>query len=325
MKSADVAGGTAKGRLSTMNDRPRRSTRPALPAPPPPSTDPRSQRRDLIQTAPDLPSPRSRPSPMPGQPDSVGNPPVVSRREAKTVPGGGANRISDGRAAAAAYVGVKTLPEVPKGAPPTMSKVKLARDLVVDNKEFRTEPALRGQSFPPPVPSRITPITPRRPLVRRGSPQAVMTLVAMLAVAVGVLTVVATDRRWISAPVHAASQAAPSEVEWDHGIDGQSGVLSPPLSPPPPAVDEAAGQPAEVGAAARSADPPPTRSTPPRPAPRDSEKSDPAISGNASAERPKVDPEVDSGLASPRGSSPSSRNSPASSQPERAPPQPWLE
>jgi len=241
------------------------------------------------------------------------------------VPGGGANRISDGRAAASAYVGVKTLPELPKAAPPTMSKVKLARDLLVDNKEFRTEPALRSQSFPPPVPSRITPITPRRNLVslRRGSPQAVMTLVAMLAVAVGVLSVVATDRRWISAPMGAAAQPTPAEVQWDHGIDGQSGVLSPPLSPPPVAVDEVAGQPADRGAAARSADPtpPPAPETSPRPTARTSENS-----GNAPAVRPKVDPEVDSGLASPRGSStPSSRNSPASSQPERAPPQPWLE
>lgn len=322
-----------------MNDPPRRSTRPAFPAPPPPSTDPRSQRRDLIQTAPELPSPRSRPSPSPaGQPDSVSTPvpvsastrePVASRREVKTVPGGGLNRISDGRAAAAAYVGVKTLPAVPKQAPPTMSKVKLARELLVENKEFRTEPALRGQSLPPPVPSRVTPITPRRTLVslRRGSPQAVMTLVAMLAVAVGVLSVVATDGRWISPP-EPAVQDPSGEVQWDHGIDGQSGVLAPPLAPPAPPPDATAGQLADVGPAARSADPspPPPRADVSRPAAPRAE-----ISGNDPAPRPKVDPEVESGLAS-SGDSPTgapsrpSRSPPApSSQPERGPPQPWLE
>lgn len=322
-----------------MNDPPRRSTRPAFPAPPPPSTDPRSQRRDLIQTAPELPSPRSRPSPSPaGQADSVQNPvhaptsgrePVPARREVKTVPGGGLNRISDGRAAAAAYVGVKTLPAVPKQAPPTMSKVKLARELLVENKEFRTEPALRGQSLPPPVPSRVTPITPRRTLVslRRGSPQAVMTLVAMLAVAVGVLSVVATDGRWISPP-EPVVQDPPGEVQWDHGIDGQSGVLAPPHAPPAPPADATAGQLADDGPAARSADPspPPPRADASRPAAPRAE-----ISGNDPAPRPKVDPEVESGLASSGDSPPGapsrpSRSPPApSSQPERGPPQPWLE
>lgn len=322
------------------SDPPRRSTRPAFPAPPPPSTDPRSHRRDLIQTAPELPSPRSRPAPITARPPasvpaSTGGPasapePIASRREIKTVPGGGLNRISDGRAAAAAYVGIKTLPVVPKQAPPTMSKVKLARDLLVDNKEFRTEPALRSQSFPPPVPSRVTPITPRRTLVslRRGSPQAVMTLVAMLAVAVGVLSVVATGGRWMSQPEPAETAAPPAEVQWDNGIDGQPGVLVPPLAPPAAPQDTAAGQLADVGPSAQSADPTPPapREVAPRPAtPR------PPISGNDPAPRPKVDPEVESGLASSGASrtgasSRPPRPSPApSSQPERAPPQPWLE
>lgn len=270
--------------------------------------------------------PRSRPSPAPaGQ--AAGQtpaPPIVSRQEIKTVPGGGLNRISDGRAAAAAYVGVSALQESAKRAPPTFSPVKLAQDLLVENKEFRTEPALRGQSFPPPVPSRITPITPRRTLIsiRRTSPQAVMALVAMLAVAVGVLAVVATGGRWILPPETVVTDAGASEVQWDHGIDGQPGVLAPPAPPAVAPVVETAGQSAEAEPSAQSAALP-------------KEESTPAVitSRNASKQRPKVDLEQESGLASP-GDAPSAppttsrstRTPPASSsQPERAPPQPWLE
>jgi len=303
-----------------MDDRPKRSTRPAVPAPPPPSTNPRSQRPDLIQTAPELPGPRSHRAPP------VSDPPPPSRQEVKTVPGGGMNRISDGRTAASAYVGVNQLKEGAKPLPATQSKVKLARDLMVENKEFRTEPALRSQSFPPPVPSRVTPVTQRRTWVtiRRGSPQAAMAVVALLAVTVGVLAVVAGGGRWAlptDAVVGSAAVADPAgEVQWDNGIDGQPGVLAPPLAPTDAPSGEAAGQPADVGPSARSAAPPQDSAA---------EKTS-AQQRNASSPRPKAKKADESASVSssadPKQPSTSRSTPPASSsQPERAPPQPWLE
>lgn|GEM_PF-2993191 len=312
-----------------MNDRPKRSsTRPSLPAPPPPSSDPKAQRRDLIQTAPDLPVPRSRPSPPPHgqsahgqlQPE-VSVDPVVARRDAKTVPGGGLNRISDGRAAAAAYVGVKPLPDGARPLPQTLSPVKLARDLQIENKEFRTEPALRGPSIPPPsVPSRVTPVSPHRLGFRPGSPQAVMAVVALLAVAVGVLTVVATSGARLF-PTERIVSVGQAEVQWDHGIDGQPGVLAPPLAPVPPgdAAPQEAGQPADDGPSARSADPQPTSASAVLAAAGTNN------SGNDLAERSKVDPRPASGLASPAAPRRPTKTSSSAPEPERAPPQPWLE
>jgi hypothetical protein len=314
-----------------MNDRPKRSsTRPSLPAPPPPSSDPKAQRRDLIQTAPDLPVPRSRPSPPPhGQPahgqiqPEVSVDPVVARRDAKTVPGGGLNRISDGRAAAAAYVGVKPLAEGARPLPSTLSPVKLARDLQIENKEFRTEPALRASIPPPSIPSRQTPVSPHRALgFRPGSPQAVMTVVALLAVAVGVLTVVATSGVRLF-PTERIVSVGQAEVQWDHGIDGQPGVLAPPLGPAAPAdaapKDLAAGQPADGGPSARSADPAPTSTSAVLAATGTNN------SGNDLAERSKVDPEPASGLASPAAPRRPTKTSSSAPEPERTPPQPWLE
>ena len=331
-----------------MNDRPKRSTRPALPAPPPASSDPRSHRRDLIQTAPDLPSPRSRPSPAPASQQAAAVDSVSSRREIKTVPGGGLNRISDGRAAASAYVGVKSLGEPVRPANVTRSPVKLAQDLLVENKEFRTEPALRSMSLPPPpASSRVTPVSSgRRTLIqRRGSPQAVVAVVAMLAVTVGVLVVVATGGgRWILPRASVGSTAAAAEVQWDHGIDGQPGVLTEPADAAPQ-VDPAAGQSADVGPSARSAEPPKQESTPSsvtsRSATSHSVTSHSVTSRSDTSERSKVDSEHETAVGSaaaapaPQKPRPSTRtpsepeppaaSPPAPSQPERGPPQPWLE
>jgi hypothetical protein len=326
-----------------MEDRPRRSTRPALPAPPPPSSDPRVQRRDLLQTAPELPVSRSRPSP-PGQQAQVATAPSEgpSRREIKTVPGGGLNRISDGRAAASAYVGVKSLGGSPRPAPVTFSKVKLARDLLVENKEFRTEPALRSQSLPPPpVQSRVTPVSARRTMFSpRGSPQAVVAVVAMLAVTVGVLVVVATGGRWVMP--HGSNMEA-EVVQWDHGIDGQPGELAPPLAPPSAPQGEVAGQPADVGPPARSADleeepadavVAPARVTSRSTTSRAGTSTSQSTSRSDTTEQVKVDPEAETTVASTSQKPTRSTRTPseqsasaqaAPSQPSRAPPQPWLE
>lgn len=302
------------------------------------------QRRDLIQTAPELPMPRSRPSPSPAGQEAAAAAAAAqsapSRREIKTVPGGGLNRISDGRAAASAYVGVKSLAEGVRPQPVTFSKVKLAKELLVENKEFRTEPALRGPSLPPPpVQSRVTPVSVRRTMFsRRGSPQAVVAVVGMLAVTVGVLIVVATGGRWVLpgslSPGGVAEPSAAAEVvQWDHGIDGQPGVLAPPLADAPAPLDEPAGLSADVGPTARSAALPEEKPAAASSSSASARSRSTTTSRSDTSQSSKVDPEPETAVASKSAATgatakPRSTRSPAeppASQPERAPPQPWLE
>lgn len=230
--------------------------------------------------------------------------------DTKTVPGGGLNRISDGRLAAAAYLGVKSVPSTPP-PPITQSAIKLSDSLMEENRTFRTEPALRASAPPP---GRSTPPIPssgRRSSSRAGSPRAVFAVVGFLALAVGMLAVlaggvVAGDVAAVgSREPSAASPAAHEEVQWDHGIDGQPAVLAPPLASrkAPSESDESA-----------AALPAPTTKAEPRPKAAPQPKPVSSSAAKSSAAKPAVE-------------SPSSEaaDSQAAAQPVRKPPEPWLE
>lgn len=210
----------------------KRSTKPGMPGPPPSSQDLETEhRRDRMETLPDMEAPPAWSPPgeraagsVPGPssrsaPGPLGAAPPARHVETKTVPGGGVNRVSDGRAAAAAYIGVNTVG--PTAEPrATRSAVKLSSTLLTENSRFRTEPSLlRRRSAPAEEEDLIAAGLKRRRRSIRLPQQPlrpVLFLVGFLALLVGGLVVLVAHYR----------TAGPSETTvWDNGLDGQPGYL----------------------------------------------------------------------------------------------------
>lgn len=146
-----------------------------------------------------------------------------------TVPGGGVNRLSDGRVSAAAYIGVNTV--LPSAAPRvTKSAVKLAPELMEENSRFLTEPSLLRRTrdsdtfddemlISAGLPPRSWRRSGAKAIKKRAERRPVLALVGVLALLVGALSAIVA---------HYQTQSNSEKVVWDNGIDGQPGVLDEP-------------------------------------------------------------------------------------------------
>lgn len=122
------------------------------------------------------------------------------RGDYPTVPGGGTNRLSGGRDAASAYVGVRTVaPHMTSGTSGSTVSIRIEDKLANESRRHATEPRLpRSVSVAPPPPL-------RDPEAR---PKGVAILVALLALAVGGLAAVLLR------------EPEGESATWDSGIDG---------------------------------------------------------------------------------------------------------
>ncbi len=217
----------------------KRRTKPGMPGPPPSSQELETEhRRDRMETLPELEAPPTDASSLEAPPSSLSSPPpavdpVESRDDSsassapshpptsyrhalqQTVPGGGLNRVSDGRQAAAAYIGIKTV------APPTdhkatRSPIKLSNTVVAENHRYRTEPSLsyRSRSF-----SSISEGEIRAAGLPSRPPYSLFVVIGLLALAAGCLGALFVEY---------GLGNSPDTVRWDNGIDGQPGYLDVP-------------------------------------------------------------------------------------------------
>lgn len=153
------------------------------------------------------PAPGSSPSELPtaAEREEITRPehdvPESRRRgEYPTVPGGGNNRMSGGRDAASAYVGVRTVtPHLTAVTSGSTVSIRIEDKLANESRRHATEPRLpRSVSVAPPPPL-------RDPEART---KGVALLVAALALSVGGLAALLLH------------EPASEPVTWDHGIDG---------------------------------------------------------------------------------------------------------